>query len=98
MVTRIQSALDEIKRLISERYPEATFAVEIGGEPDGVYLMVTVDLEDTLEVLDLIMDRMLEIQVDEYLPVYVVPIRPESSKFVSNDGKRGATLHETSLA
>jgi hypothetical protein len=76
---RVQAALADFERLIHDRYPEATFEVTYGGEPDGVYLMVTVDLEDTEEILDLIMDRMLEVQVDEYLPVYVIPVRSMSS-------------------
>ena len=48
-ITRIQVILDELQQLIRERYPDATFAVEVGGEPDGVYLMTTVDLEDAEE-------------------------------------------------
>lgn len=79
-ITRIQAVLEEFKELISTEYPEAVFAVEVGGEPDGVYLIVTLDLEDTEEVLDVIMDRMLEVQIDEYLPVYVLPLRPAGSK------------------
>jgi hypothetical protein len=81
---RIQSALADFKRGILDRYPDATFTIEVGGEPDGVYLMATVDLEDTLEVLDAIMDRVLEVQVDEELPVYVIPIRPRGSKYVAH--------------
>ncbi|MGH2616129.1 MAG: hypothetical protein ACRDJC_12875 [Thermomicrobiales bacterium] len=88
MIQRIQDVLAEFQQIISERYPEATFAVEVGGEPDGVYLMTTVDLEDTEEVLDVIMDRMLEVQIDEGLPVYVIPIRPTGSKYVPIDGNR----------
>ena len=77
---RVQVALADFERLIRERYPEATFDVKWGGEPDGVYLFVEVDLEDTHEVLDAIMDRLLEVQNDEYLPVYVIPVRPAWSK------------------
>ena len=80
MVTRIQDVLEEFKALISARYPEATFDVEIGGEPDGVYLIPTVDLENSLEVLEVVMDRLLEVQIEEKLPVYVVPQRPIGSK------------------
>lgn len=94
-ITRIQIVIDELKRLIREQYPEATFAVEVGGEPDGVYLVTTVDLEDTEEVLDVIMDRLLEIQIDEQLPVYVLPVRPEASKHESFARKR-VTSDETS--
>ena len=98
LVTRIQGVLEEFQRLIAERYPEATFAVEVGGEPDGVYLMVTVDLEDTEEVLDVIIERLLEVQIDELLPVYVIPIRPEDSVFTRQERMRQPTTPETSLA
>ena len=80
-ITRIQEVLKEFKELISAKYPEATFDVEVGGEPDGVYLIPTVDLENSLEVLDVIMDRLLEVQIEERLPVYVVPQRPIGSKY-----------------
>ncbi|MBA2519732.1 MAG: hypothetical protein H0V24_08700 [Chloroflexia bacterium] len=74
-----QTALDDFERLIHARYPDATFDVSVGGEPDGVYLTVTVDLEDSGEVIDHILDRLLEVHIDEGLPVYVVTARPVQS-------------------
>jgi hypothetical protein len=73
---RVQAALAEFEQLIRNRYPEATFEITIGGEPDGKYLTATVDLENTLEVLHVIMDRLLEVQIEEGLPVYVIPVWP----------------------
>jgi len=35
-----------------------------------------VDVEDTDEVVDVFMDRLLEMEIEEGLPVYVIPIRP----------------------
>lgn len=80
---RVQAALADFEQQIRNRYPDATFDVTYGGEPDGVYLTATVDREDTLEVLEVIMDRLLEVQVDEYLPVYVIPVRPAGSRYVA---------------
>ena len=80
-ITRIQEILEEFKGLIGAEYPEATFDVEVGGEPDGVYLIVTIDMEDTETVLNVVMDRMLEVQIEERLPVYVLPLRPIGSKY-----------------
>lgn len=97
-VQRIQDVLAEFQQLISERYPEATFAVEVGGDPDGVYLMATVDLDNTLEVLEVVMDRLLEVQIDEELPVYVIPIRPPGSKYVAANGNRVATTANASAS
>lgn len=73
---RVQKALMDLKDLIQRRYPGATFEVATGEDPEGVYLTATVDVEDTDEVVDTFMDRLLQIQVDEKLPVYVIPVRP----------------------
>jgi len=72
---RVLRALDDFKQAILERYPGAAFQVSYGGEPEGVYLEPIVDVDDMFEVLDVIMDRMLEVQIEEGLPVYVVPLR-----------------------
>lgn len=68
---RVVSALAEFRQRISERYPEATFTVERGVEPIGVYLVATVDIEDTTEVFELVADRMLDLQIEEGMPLYV---------------------------
>lgn len=73
---RIESAVGELQQLIQERYPSASFSVYRGEDPEGVYLGATVDVDDTDEVMDTIIDRLLEIQVDERLPVFVVTSRP----------------------
>lgn len=73
---RIQSALSELQELIRERYPDATFEVSEGEDPEGIYLNATVDVEDTDEVVDVFIERMLELQIEEQLPVYVFPNRP----------------------
>jgi len=62
--------------MITQQYPSATFEVTYGDDPDGVYLTPTVDVEDTEEVFDVVVDRLLEMQIDEALPVYVIPVRP----------------------
>lgn len=87
-ITRIQEVLEEFKGLIGAAYPEATFDVEVGGEPDGVYLIVTIDLDDTEEVLGVVMDRMLEVQIEEKLPVYVLPLRPIGSRYEPVQARR----------
>lgn len=73
---RMQAALDELRGMIEQRYPTATFAVSRGhDEPENIHLTVTVDLDDPDEVLDLLLDRLLELQVEDRVPVYVIPIR-----------------------
>ena len=73
---RIQAALAELQELLARRYPEATFRVSEGDDPEGVYLMPTLDVEDTDEVLDVVMERLLYYQDEEELPVYVMPLLP----------------------
>lgn len=66
----------ELQDAIATHYPAATFTVGPGGEnEDGVYLTVQVDLDDPDEVLDLVIDRVLELQFEEGLPIHVTPIR-----------------------
>src|SRR5579862_5027247 len=73
---QVASALDELRGMISRRYPEARFTTYRGEDPDGIYLDATVDVPDTDEVMDLIIERLLEFQVDQELPVYVIALRP----------------------
>jgi hypothetical protein len=72
----MNAAIDEIKNLVISRFPEATFAIVDGKDPEGVHLVATVDLDDMDEVVDLFIDRLVEFQVDEGLALYVIPVRP----------------------
>jgi hypothetical protein len=73
---RLQQAVDELTQTIRQRYPDASFRLARGiDEPDQVHLWTTVDLDDPDEVLDLVLDRLLELEIDEGIPLYVIPIR-----------------------
>ena len=75
--SRMENALNELRGLIRTRYPQARFSVAHGhDEPENVHLVTTVDLEDADEVLDLVIDRVVELQVEERIPVHVIPVRP----------------------
>ena len=76
LTPRMQEAIQELKRLITARFAQATFVVEEGFDPEGVYLVTSVDIADTDEVIAVVGDRLAEMQVDEGLPVYVTPLRP----------------------
>ena len=73
---RVQAAAAELQDMIAARYPGATFAVAPGEDPEGTYVTATVDVEDTDEVFDIVVERLLQLQVEEGLPVYVLPVRP----------------------
>ena len=73
---RVQRALDEIRGVIAQRYPSATFEVTRDvDEPENIDLVTTVDLDDPDEVLDLVIDQLVDFQVEQRIPLHVVPIR-----------------------
>jgi hypothetical protein len=76
LTPRMEDAVDELQRLITARFPQAAFVIEEGFDPEGTYLVTTVDIADTDEVIAVVGDRLVELQVDEGLPVYVTPLRP----------------------
>ena len=76
LTQRIEEVLGEFKGMIAERFPQATFAVERGDDPPGIYLVATVDVEDADDVFAVVVERLLEVQIEEGLPVYVTAIRP----------------------
>lgn len=73
---RIQAAVEELQGIIRGHFPDAEIVVGYGEEPVGIYLTATVDVEDTDEITDVYIDRLVDLQVEERLPVYVMPVRP----------------------
>ncbi len=71
----IQEALAEMRAFILERFPEATFRAYVGDEPLGVYLATTVDVDDPDELLDVVIDRVLDLQIEQGIPLHVLPLR-----------------------
>lgn len=73
---RMRRAIKELKNAILSRFPEATFEVESGEDPEGVYIITTIEVDDGTEVFDVIGDRLVDMQVDEGLPIHVIPVQP----------------------
>jgi hypothetical protein len=73
---QMQAAIMELQGLILQHYPDTTFKVVHGDDPTGIYVLATVDVEDTEAVVDVYVDRLLELQIDAGLTIYVVPVRP----------------------
>ncbi|CAN5752027.1 hypothetical protein BH20CHL1_BH20CHL1_07890 [soil metagenome] len=68
-----------------------------GEEPVGIYLTAIVDVEGIDEVFDLYIDRLVDLQVEERLPLYLNPVRPlerptESSEVFDPDIQTGETF------
>lgn len=72
----IEPVIAAMQEKIRARYPTARFEVFDGEDPKGTYLRAIVDVEDTDEVVDLVIDRLLDLQIEERLPLYFVAGRP----------------------
>jgi len=90
---RMETALEELRALILSRYPEATFETGPSQDDDAiVHLYAYVDVEDTDEVMDLVIDRMVDMQAEEGLPIFVLPRRtPEriAARWAAPDRREG---------
>ena len=73
---RMHEAVRELQSLISASFPDATFVVEEGFDPEGIYVVTTVDIPDTDDVIAAGGDRLVDLQVDKVLAIYVTPLRP----------------------
>jgi hypothetical protein len=72
----VLAALDELKGIILRHHPSASFTVSRGNdEPGNIHLNAVIDSDDPDQVLDLLSDRLVELQTDERIPVYVIPLR-----------------------
>src|SRR3954468_20325050 len=73
---RLAGTAAELREMIAAQYPGATFEVASGDDPPGLYLIPIVDVDDTEEVASMVTDRLLALQIDGGLPIYVFPVRP----------------------
>ena|SRR5579883_1423039 len=91
---RQQQAVNELIDMVKQRYPTASFEVGPGPEnPEATHIIVTVDVDDPDEVTDLVLERELELQIDEGIPVYVIPIHtPERVAELLRQQKRQSIL------
>jgi hypothetical protein len=83
LIPGMLAAVEEIKELIARHYPTTTFTTYKGEDPDGIYLTATLDVDDLGKVIDLYIDRLVDLQVEEGLPLFVIPERtPERTAAV----------------
>src|SRR3989344_5690124 len=75
--SRSLMAIEELKGIVRERYPTATFEIaRLEDDPTAWQLITTVDIENPHDVMDIVVDRVLTMQIEENIPVHVIPIRP----------------------
>jgi hypothetical protein len=73
---RTLQAIHELQGTISDRYPTASFELSrAADDPASIHLVTVVDVDDPDEVADLVVDRVIELQVDEQIPIHVIPLR-----------------------
>lgn len=84
----IQAAIKEIQELILAKFPGTTFTVGEWDEPGSVYMRAIVDVDDTDEVTELFIDRLVDFQVEENLPIYVVTVRTPERRAAAQERER----------
>lgn len=78
---RMRLAVDELPSVISAAFPVVKYERYVWNDPEGLYLRTVVDLDDTDEVTDHVIDRLVRMYFDEELPIHLIPVRtPERRK------------------
>ncbi|RIK45723.1 MAG: hypothetical protein DCC58_05535 [Chloroflexi bacterium] len=68
------AAIDELRSLILLRFPEATFHVEHGiDDPEAIHLVTTIDSDDAVDLLEYVLDRQMQMQIEEGIPIFIIP-------------------------
>jgi hypothetical protein len=97
---RTRQAIDELQRTILVHYPSTTF--EVGPspeEPESIWVIATADVDDTDEVGDLVLERVISLIVDEGISVHVIPVRtPERIQAAREAEERSRPHWRRSLA
>lgn len=86
----MQSAIAELQGLIRAHYPSTTFTVGVTEDPDGVYIRAVVDVDDTDQVTETFIDRLIGMQVERGLPIYVVPVRTPERRIALREQQEAA--------
>lgn len=86
---RMKAAIVELRELISASYPETTSVVDREQTAGTVCVTPIVDVDDPDEVIDCFIDRVLTFQVDEGLPLHVVPVRAPARRGLLHAASRG---------
>jgi hypothetical protein len=96
---RIRQAIDELQGAITARYPTTTFALERSPEdPASIHLVAVADVDDPDEVGDLVVERVVDLQI-EGIPLHVIPLRtPEREQAVLEANRRRTAARLDRLA
>jgi len=94
---RTRQAIAELQTTIAARYPTTIFELERSPEdPASIHLLAVADVDDPDEVGDLVVERVVALQVDEGIPLHVIPLRtPEREHVARAAAHRRAVLRPT---
>jgi hypothetical protein len=90
---RVRQAVAELRATILVRYPAATFVLTRSpDDPRSIHLEAIADVDDPDEVGDLVIDRVVEMQAEEGIPIHVIPLQtPERvAAALQSQATRGA--------
>lgn len=80
-VKRIKEAAEELKGLVRTKYPDAEFRLARAGNDRYIWhLWTTVDIDDPEEVKALTLHRELDMQDEEHIPLYVIPMGSDRAR------------------
>jgi hypothetical protein len=74
---KVKEAAEELKGLIRAKYPDAEFKlVRAVDQQRSWHLLAMVDVDDLDDVGALVIDREVDMLVEEHIPIHVIPIEP----------------------
>jgi hypothetical protein len=86
---RVRDAVSELKATIVARYPSARFEiVRAVDDPKSYDLLVTVASADPDDVLDLVVNRVVEMRVEQSIPLHVLALQPDDGLPVARSAQR----------
>lgn len=76
LAPKMKAAIVDLKATIRQHHPGVVFRIAANpDDPEIVELVAIVDLEDPDQVLDVVIDRQMQIQIHDELPIFVVTER-----------------------
>ncbi len=94
---RMADAIVELQQTVLARYPGTIFEVTSGEDPGTVWMWATVDVDDSDEVYDFVAERLLDLQIDEGLPLHFMPVwtQERNDAYLRERAARGRALAPT---
>ena len=87
---RTRRAIQELEGVIAAQYPKTTFEITCApDDPRSIHLLAVADIDDPYELGDLVVDRVVALQVDEGIPLHVIPLRTPERVQAALDADRG---------